>query len=155
MRSALFKYRALFGCTVIPRFLAQNTHYILIEQTMCRGRRSDGRRGSASGGSKTIRVRGYRRANGTYVAGYTRSMYGSGSKSKSTTTPQKLIDTDGSTTPPGQAIPRSSRAAASFPDADQGKTVHVRAIGYTRSNGTCVAGYMRSLPSLKGGNSGN
>jgi hypothetical protein len=118
---------------------------------MCGGRRSDEGRGSTSGGSKTVRVRGYTRANGTYVAGHTRSMPVSGPKSKSTTTPQKLIDTDGSTTPPVQAIPRSSRAAANLPDASQGKTVHVR--GYTRSNGTHVAGYMRSLPSLKG-NSG-
>ena len=81
------------------------------------------------------------RANGMFVAGYTRSLPGSGSKArKSTTTTQKYsclrTDSDGSTaSPPVQA-----------------KLVQVR--GYTSgSDGTYVAGYTRFLPSPKG-NSG-
>ena len=117
--------------------------------------------GGSTGGGRIVQVRGYTKANGTYVAGYKRSLPGSGSKSKSTTTTQKssyLTDTYGDRSANRkknfnatqvQAIPRSPGAVAG-PDArffSLRKTVRVR--GYTRSNGTYVAGCTRSLPSPK------
>ena len=88
----------------------------------------------------TVQVRGYRRANGTYVASYTRSLP---RKSSSTTTPTASQGKSRASTC-GSAVQTISPAASS-----SGKTVYVR--GYTRSNGTHVAGYFRSPPSSKSG----
>ena len=88
----------------------------------------------------TVQVRGYRRANGTYVASYTRSLP---RKSSSTTTPTASRGKSRASSC-GSAVQTISPAASS-----SGKTVYVR--GYTRSNGTHVAGYFRSPPSSKSG----
>ena len=88
----------------------------------------------------TVQVRGYRRANGTYVASYTRSLP---RKSSSTTTPTASRGKSRASTC-GSAVQTVSPPASS-----SGKTVYVR--GYTRSNGTHVAGYFRSPPSSKSG----
>ena len=74
--------------------------------------------GSKSGGG-TVRVSGYTRADGTYVAGYTRSSPGSGARS-------------------GGSLGGSSRSSGAS------NTVHVS--GYMRSDGTYVSGYTRSSP---------
>ena len=97
-------------------------------------------RRSSGGGNGIVHVRGYRRANGTYVAGYTRSLP---RKSSSTT----LTLSGKRTSTCGSAVQVVSPAANSRV-CSTGKTVYVR--GYTRSNGTRVAGYFRSPPSSKG-----
>ena len=100
----------------------------------CRRSRSTG------GGGGTVQVKGYRRANGTYVAGYTRSL----PRKTSSTTPT----TSGKRTSCASAVQVVSPAASSSGCSNR-KTVYVR--GYTKSNGTYVAGYFRSPPSSKGG----
>ena len=135
---------------------------------MCGGRRSDTGRGS-TGGSRTVQVRGYMRANGTYVAPYTRSLPGSGSKAKPSITHRSssLINTNGQSfssgkkinSTPVQAIsksPAKASVAASFQAGARSlipvrRGVHVQ--GNTRSNGTYVTGHTRSFPSPLKGNS--
>ena len=66
---------------------------------------------------RTVQVRGYWRANGTYVSGYTRS------------------------------VPSSSRSVSSRCSSASGSSDRtVQVSGYTRSDGTEVSGYTRSLP---------
>ncbi len=98
------------------------------------------RRSGSCGRNGTVQVRGYRRANGTYVAGYTRSLP---RKSSSTTMPVTACHGISRTSICGSAIRVASPAANSSV-----KTVYVR--GYTRANGTQVAGYYRSPPSKSG-----
>ena len=109
------------------------------------------------------------RANGTYVAPYTRSLPGSGSKAKPSITHRSssLVNTDGRSFTSGtkinaipvQAISRSptkASVAASFQAGDRSlipvrRTVHVQ--DYTRSNGRYVTGHTRPFPSPLKGNS--
>ena len=109
------------------------------------------------------------RANGTYVAPYTRSLPGSGSKAKPSITHRSssLINTNGQSfaswkkinSTPVQAIsksPAKASVAASFQAGARSlipvrRGVHVQ--GYTRSNGTYGTGHTRSFPSPLKGNS--
>ena len=106
------------------------------------GGRSSG--GAGGGGSKSgggvVHVSGYTRSNGTYVAGYTRSSPGSASRSSSATASRSAAATSGMSV--GTSCSYSS-AASPMSTSGTG-VVHVR--GYTRSDGTKVAGYTRASP---------
>ena len=126
------------------------------------GSRSGGGGSRSSGGSGVVHVRGYTRANGTYVAGYTRSRPSSagGSRSSSASTPSRAsyhssstggtVNVRGYTRSDGTHVAGYTRAAPGTSTSSGGSgVVHVR--GYTRANGTYVAGYTRSRPSSAGG----
>ena len=101
---------------------------------------------SSSSGS-TVQVSGYTRSNGTYVAGYTRSLPSTSNSSSQRCYVDNaanrelgrvgkplgthVVHSDGSTTVSG------IRKRTEHP---------VQVSGYTRSDGTNVAGYTRSLP---------
>ena len=117
--------------------------------------------GSSSGGSRTVQVSGYTRSDGTYVAGYMRSLPGASSSSSSQRcyvdnaynrdlgrvgkpVGTHVVHKDGSidiSRDISPAIPSMSFEGTRSDD----RTVYVS--GYTRSNGTHVAGYTRSRPS--------
>ena len=97
------------------------------------GRSSGGGGGSkGGGGGGVVHVSGYTKANGTYVAGYTRSSPGGASRSSSSST----------------AAGRSTTSSVASPMSTSGTLssglVHVS--GYTRSDGTKVAPYVRASP---------
>ena len=94
------------------------------------GRSSCGSRSSASSG--VVHVSGYTRADGTYVAPYTRSSPGSASRSSSASASASRGATSG-----------YSSAASPMSTSGTG-VVHVS--GYTRSDGTKVSGYTRASP---------
>ena len=111
--------------------------------------------GSKSGGG-TVRVSGYTRADGTYVAGYTRSSPGSGRSSggssrSSGSTSGNTVHVSGYTRSDGTYVsgytrssPGSSSSKSYSSSSTSNDTVHVS--GYTRSDGTFVSGYTRSTP---------
>ena len=120
------------------------------------------RRSASSSGNGTVNVRGYTRANGTYVAGYTRSSPGASRSSSSDSTASSssgsVVHVSGYTrangtyvesytrTSPGASRSRSSTSSASAVEdsSSSGSVVHVS--GYTRANGTYVEPYTRSSP---------
>ena len=120
------------------------------------------RRSASSSGNGTVYVKGYTRANGTYVAGYTRSAPGASRSSSSHSTASSssgsAVHVSGYTrangtyvegytrASPGASRSRSSAssAAAAEDSLSSGSVVHVR--GYTRANGTYVEGYTRASP---------
>ena len=104
------------------------------------GRSSGGGGGSkSSGGGGVVHVRGYTRSDGTHVAGYTRSLPSSASRSSSATASR-------SATTSGMSVGSyGGYSSAASPMSTSGTgVVHVR--GYTRSDGTKVAGYTRASP---------
>ena len=105
------------------------------------GGRSSGGGGSKSSGGGTINVSGYTRANGTYVAGYTRSSPGGASRSSSAAS-RSTSGTPSSSVSSGY----SSKASAPWPSPGSSSGNVVRVSGYTRSDGTHVAGYTRASP---------
>ena len=120
------------------------------------------RRSASSSGNGTVNVRGYTRANGTYVAGYTRSSPGASRSSSSHSTASSssgsVVHVSGYTrangtyvepytrASPGASRSRSSTSSASAVEdsSSSGSVVHVS--GYTRANGTYVEPYTRSSP---------
>ena len=123
---------------------------------MCGGRHQSAGQRRSTGGGRTVQVRGYMRANGTYVAGYTRSAPGSAKSSSAVPPSRSRTSGYSGSTASGKRTPNTSAAIKVIPPAippapspsgsatSSRKIVHVR--GYTKSNGKYVAGYTRSSP---------
>ena len=111
--------------------------------------------GSKSGGG-TVRVSGYTRSDGIYVAGYTRSSPGSsGGSSRSSggssrsSGASNTIHVSGYTRSDGTYVSgytRSSPGTSSSKSYSSTSSDKVRVSGYTRTDGTYVSGYTRSAP---------
>ena len=126
----------------------------------------------SSGDGRTVNVRGYTRANGTYVAGYTRSApssrssgvsSGSTGRSSASGSSARTVSVSGYTRSDGTYVAPHTRAAPgsrsssvssgstgrSSASGSSARTVNVS--GYTRSDGTYVAPHTRAAPGSKSG----
>ena len=101
---------------------------------------------SSSSGS-TVQVSGYTRSNGTYVAGYTRSLPSTSNSSSQRCYVDNAANRELGRVgkPLGTHVVHSDGSTAV--SGTRKRTEHpVQVSGYTRSGGTNVAGYTRSLP---------